>query len=242
MAQGKEARSFGLRDKYFQIGFHKCGTTSIHRFFHRSGIPSVHYDKGRLGRTMQRNLQVGRFLLAGYEQYDAFAGMSFTTPTERFDAAEHYERLLEHIPNAKFILNTRDRDSWLRSRLAMRNGAFAEDYKSVYGLPSTDAMLDHWKKEWDARHAEVRKRIPPQQLLVFNIEQDSAQRLCEFAGLDSAMAKHWKRENASMNAIGDFLAQWMPQPVLAALPSDFNGRVRRLLRKRRVKIGSRRRQ
>ena len=221
-----------MRDKYFQIGFHKCGTTAIHRFFNRSGIPSVHYDKGRLGRAMQRNLEAGRFPLAGYEQYEAFAGMSFMTSTQRFDAAEHYERLLEQIPHAKFILNTRDRDTWLRSRLAMRNGAFAEDYRSVYGMPSTAAMLDHWKREWDARHAEVRKRIPPQQLLVFHIERDSVQRLCEFAGLDSAMAKHWKLENATMNPIGDFLVQWMPQPILAALPSDFNGRVRRLLRKR----------
>ena len=231
MAQGKEARGFGLRDKYFQIGFHKCGTTAIHRFFNRCGIPSVHYDKGRLGRSMQRNLEAGRFLLAGYEQYEAFAGMSFMTSMQRFDAAEHYERLLEQIPHAKFILNTRDRDNWIRSRLAMQNGAFLESYKSVFGLPSAEAVIDHWKKEWDARHLEARQRIPAQQLLVFDIEQDSAQRLCAFAGLDAAMARHWKRENATMNALGAFLARRLPKPVLAALPSDFNGRVRRLLRK-----------
>ena len=39
--------------KYFQIGFKRCGTTSLAAFFNRSGIPCAHWDRGRLGVESQ---------------------------------------------------------------------------------------------------------------------------------------------------------------------------------------------
>lgn len=35
---------------YFQIGFQRCGTTSIALFLNRCGLPCVHYDEGRLAK------------------------------------------------------------------------------------------------------------------------------------------------------------------------------------------------
>ena len=39
--------------KIFQIGFNKCGTTSIHRMLVANGINSVHWDKGRLSKSIK---------------------------------------------------------------------------------------------------------------------------------------------------------------------------------------------
>jgi len=34
--------------KIFQIGFNKCGTTSIHQFLLNNGIRSVHWEGGKI--------------------------------------------------------------------------------------------------------------------------------------------------------------------------------------------------
>ena len=56
------------RPKVFQIGFNKCGTTSLHQFFQRSGLRSVHWDGGYLAPRMEDNIRAGRRAIAGYEE------------------------------------------------------------------------------------------------------------------------------------------------------------------------------
>ncbi len=53
--------------KIFVVGFHKCGMTSLHKFFERSGVKSIQYDGGCLGLRMYRNLEQGRPIISGYE-------------------------------------------------------------------------------------------------------------------------------------------------------------------------------
>ena len=218
--------------KYFQIGFNKCGTTSLARFFNRNGIRCVHYDRGRLGRAMQRNLQEGRFILAGYEDYDAYAAMSYLTSSEDFDAGGHYEELFRQVPDAKFILNTRSRANWIESRLAHQGGDYLERTRALHHLADAAEAVALWEREWEARHLGVRRSLPAQRLLVFDIERDPAERLCEFVGLDAPAARHWSGENPTMSAFGEALRDLVPQPILAAVPRGVNRHVRRLLRRR----------
>ena len=46
--------------KIFQIGFNKCGTKTLHHYFSRNGIRSVHWDEGRLAQRMFANLASGK--------------------------------------------------------------------------------------------------------------------------------------------------------------------------------------
>ena len=39
----------------FQIGFNKCGTRSLYHFFKDNGIPSIHYDGGKIAKSMFQN-------------------------------------------------------------------------------------------------------------------------------------------------------------------------------------------
>lgn len=219
-----------MADKYFQIGFARCGTRSIAQFLNRNGIRCVHYDAGKLGRAICRNLQERRYILTGYEKYDAFANMMFITPTEYFDGGGHWREFLEQVADAKFILNTRDRGNWIRSRLAFFGSL--KNYKSSHRLATDREVVEAWKLEWDIRHEEVQRTIPSRQLLVFDIERDPAERLCEFTGLDAAAVKHWRHEHANMNAFGESLRRWLPKPMLSAVPLELKRQVRWLLRKR----------
>ena len=91
------------RPRYFQIGFMKCGTTSIAAFFNRNGIPCVHYDQGRLGRTMQRNQLRGIPLLTGYDdRYQAFTNMEYFTARDDFAGYKLYPEIMQARLYAKF--------------------------------------------------------------------------------------------------------------------------------------------
>ena len=88
--------------RYFQIGFRKCGTTSIAAFFNRNGIPCIHHDRGHLGCRMQQNLRQGAPLLAGYdEQYRAFANMEYYFADGYFEGYKLYRELMESYEDSK---------------------------------------------------------------------------------------------------------------------------------------------
>ena len=248
------------RPRYFQIGFHKCGTKALHRFFERSDIPAVHNDGGRLALTLAANLRDGRPLLAGYERFEAFFDMGFLRAHVHVEMYKRWATILEQVPEARFVLNVRDVDRWVASRLNMvpatrfrwgrpsrgfgpdvdrpprglleRVEPFAERYRACYGLADLDAVVAHWRADW-RRHVEaVRAGVPAERLLVFDIERDSPLALCRFAGLDAAAARHYRHENPGLGRLGRALARATPRPVLRLVPRGLRARARRALRRR----------
>ena len=223
-----------MTDRYFLTGFDRCGTTAIARFFQRSGIPAIHYDSGKLAQQIDANLREGRFILHGYEQYRVFADMVYLRPHAHIEAYKYYRQMMEQVPGARFILNTRDRERWISSRLRFSGGEFdwVEMYQAFHGLKDFQETISHWKRDWDSHHAAVQQAIPSDRLLVFNIEEDSPLLLCRFAGLDDSAARHYRRENASYNKIGKFITELVPLPVKRRIPEPAKAPVRRLLRLR----------
>jgi hypothetical protein len=71
------SRAIRIPFKIFQIGFNKCGTKTLHHYFSRNGVRSVHWDYGRLAQRLFANLASGSKLLAGYEQFDVFTDMEY---------------------------------------------------------------------------------------------------------------------------------------------------------------------
>ena len=143
--------------KIFQIGFNKCGTSTIHRFLRANGVKCVHWDDGRLARRMFANLANGDNLMAGYEDFDAFTDMEYV---DRFGTLLEGYKLFPYLaaqyPDAVFILNTRDREAWIRSRLAWR-GDYAARHRAYYNVASNEELADVWRAEWDRHHSRVTK-------------------------------------------------------------------------------------
>ena len=223
--------------RYFQIGFQRCGTTSIAAFFNRCGIPCVHHDHGRLARRMRINLAADRAPLAGYDdRYLAFANMILTEADDYFDAFKHYGAL-RRAYGGKFILNTRPRERWVRSvmahnarRLGRRKAL--EHYELHFGTAELAQVAQCWRAEWDAHHRQVLEEIPGEILLVFDIESDPPQRLCDFVGVPRSHARHYTAENPSLRRFGDLVAACVPLAAKRRIPRRLKQPLKRLLRAR----------
>ena len=228
----------GAMTRFFQIGFHRCGTTSIHKFFEASGIPSIHNDRGRLAATMFDNVAIGKYILNGYESYCAFSDMELLTHDRYLEAYKLYPQIMDQVPNSKFILNIRDPDKWIMSRLIhpstrrpnnlseqvlyrgkrILTGSLYERYKSYFGLYEVNQVAAHMRTEWDSHISSVQDAIPSDRLLVFNIESDSPLALCRFVGLDDSAAEHYGMTNSSDAQVVRFLRGHLPSPLLRAIP------------------------
>ncbi len=153
--------------------------------------------------------------------------MNFRCDHHRIDMIHHFPAMLEQHPDARFILNVRDREKWIGSRArwatypteityseehvralnAMRDCpepnecraivGLAERDRRLLGLGSVEEVLEYWRDEWDSHIQRVSREIPPGQLLVFDIERDDPAALCEFLGLPKSCVKHWGQHNRS---------------------------------------------
>lgn len=189
-----KGRSRGKRSHplhIFQIGFNKCGTRSLTKFFRGNGVKSVHYDGGRIADSMFRHYRNGRPLVGDrYEDTVFFADMEnpFASPTPLYVAQTLFRVLDRQYPNSKFILNIRDKEAWIRSRLAHDNGDYLKNIATKYGVEES-VMIERWRAEWDRHLEEVQHyfRNRPLDLLVYNIETDSPLKLVNFFQHDMAL-------------------------------------------------------
>ena len=191
-------------NKIFQIGFNKCGTLSIHRLFlnySEPKLPSVHWENGTLAYNMQQNLDKGLPILHGYDYIKVFTDMETYMTTNNIDSYlfmfKHYQIIDQQYPNSKFILNTRNINNWIISRLNHKSGWKIQDgkptklkesesyYKShmkIYNINSLSKLITIWENEWYDHHNNVINyfRNRTNDLLVFDIELDHINKIKSF--------------------------------------------------------------
>ncbi len=170
--------------RIFAIGFNKCGTRSLFQFFKKNGIPSVHYDGGRIAGSMFRHFNNARPLIdIRYRKKVFFADMeNIYQPGSPLYAGQYFYQLLaREYPNSVFILNTRDKEKWLKSRILHENGHYLQYLANKLGLTKPQ-VVQGWSQEWDDHHQAVQDyfRNKPNRLLVFNIEKDPISKVVKF--------------------------------------------------------------
>jgi hypothetical protein len=162
-------RSEAASPRIFLIGFNKCGTTSFHNFFLANGLSSVHWRANTLAMTIHRHLKQGhRPLLDGLDHWTAYTdmicipgspwGRSNSTDQPVIEACRYFRQIHQSYPNSLFILNTRDVEGWIESRLRHDNGRFARAYLEAVrasGIANLDDLCQLWLRDWTAHHAEV---------------------------------------------------------------------------------------
>lgn len=143
----------------FVIGYNKTATTALHYFFRDNGWPSVHWDGGRLAKTMLTNAIRGRRLMSGYEhRFRVFSDIVFDTQDFRFEANSLFPALDRQYPDSYFILNTRPEAEWLLSR----QGKYFHRFKMtmpelecrVSGLSEPSEAANKWsleRREFESR-------------------------------------------------------------------------------------------
>lgn len=172
-----------MTHRIFQIGFNKCGTRSLNMFFKRNGLRGVHYDNGRLASTIFRNVANGRPPIEGYEDFAFLSDMEYLTPIGAFDAYKLFDRLAEAYPEARFILNTRERESWVKSRLKHNDGVYRGKWRNILRVEDDEAVADYWRADFDRHHERVRAYFAgqPDRLIEFDLDRDGGEVLTRAA-------------------------------------------------------------
>lgn len=185
-----------MKNKIFQIGFNKCGTSSIHSLFEKYTSPkvrSIHWKKGLLAKSMFNNMQMNRQLLSDeYSEYDVFTDMeSIFVEGGQLQIIHMYEyfRILDNqYPNSKFIFNIRNIDDWIESRLKhevksilIENSVvnlkkpilYWKIYSKIFKKLNKTNIIELWKSHWQKQHNLVAEYFSnrPKDLLVCNIDE-----------------------------------------------------------------------
>lgn len=118
-----------------------------------------------------------------YQQATVFTDMIKITNNILLEPYKNFEYIFRWYPDSYFILNTRNIFDWIKSRI--RHGVISR-YCSVLGLPDEEAVRQYWMQEWYMHHANVLSFFAksPKQLLVYDIDKHSPEKLTEFLSSD----------------------------------------------------------
>jgi hypothetical protein len=130
---------------------------------------------------MRRNLSCGRKVFDGVEDYVFYSDLIYSTPKETYEGATAFREILRDYPDTILILNFRDREEWIASRLKHGHGEFMRREMNARGLENQDDLVAQWRSEWDSHLASVRGFMAsnPAQLIEFDIDRDEAAKLSE---------------------------------------------------------------
>ena len=101
--------------------------------------------------------------------------------TPLYVAQELFPYLDRQCKNSKFILNTRNKQNWLKSRILHENGEYLNYVANKLSI-SKDDVVKEWERDWDSHHISVIDyfRDRPNDLLIFDIETDPIEKLIYF--------------------------------------------------------------
>lgn len=170
------------------VGFNKCGTRSFAHLFQAAGHRVIHHKvrdrwpvPRRIGKIMRDNLAAGRKIFDSVEDYGLYCDLIHNDGRETWDGATAFREILRDYPDTILILNLRDREAWIRSRLRHGHGEFARREMAARGLTRQDDLTARWRAEWDSHIAAVRAfmRDRPAQYVEYNIETDTPEMLAD---------------------------------------------------------------
>ena len=214
------------RPRIFQVGFHRCGTSSLAHFFRANGLRTAHWERGVIAASMELAWQDNEPLLSYVDDYDVYTDMECTMPAiDRFPnlseeiygidlperlrlirdnetiyAFKRFKLLDAQYPGSKFILNTRDVDHWVRSRLRFMRGEYRACAHGQDAHRHEAGLVECWKADWERHLFEVRAHFfaRPGNLLEFDIERDDPEKLVRFFPDLKLDVAHWTHQNASL--------------------------------------------
>lgn len=152
--------------KVFAVGFNKCATTSLHALFTTLGLPSYHGTQWRSSDKL--------WLL---KSYDCFSD----------GIPQDLAKLDRLFPGSKFVLQVRDLESWVYSRLAhIERSKRSGIHRVAADWDTTDYAVTSWIHNRNRHHLLVQDYFAerPGDLLIVNFIRDpsAATRVAHFLG------------------------------------------------------------
>lgn len=182
------------KEKIFNIGFHKTGTTSLTHFMREHGYNPLHntaYSMRRLNMGSQTDIfkgDAGSVNLASIldktllqelvQEYDFFSDNPWPLL---------YRQLDQGFPNSKFILTRRNIDSWIKSIVRHSGSQHTRMRQLIYGYGNPANHVTHYREVYSVHNRDVVRYFGNRKdLLIVDIEDDDsriAESLAEFLGL-----------------------------------------------------------
>jgi hypothetical protein len=168
--------------KIFFVGFNKCATTAIHRLMTASGIRSVHWEgrrKNNIALEIEAALREDRFKEYG-RSFTALSDIFYFASDRIIEGNRHFREFHRAFPNAYFVLNDRNVDSWIDSRAGHRKGSLLQRFRDFH-----DAGEEEVKEIWRNDHAKHVKEVLEHfaghdRFLHFQVDQDPPKVLTDF--------------------------------------------------------------
>lgn len=179
---------FGLRSckpKIFLIGFNKCGTTSLHKFFHAQGLKSFHFFLNNQPLAVKAS-QSSDVLSCRktFAHGQVFSDFTYLTEKEFYEPLDMYPLWRQAFPDAYFILNNRDVDSWLKSRMCHSEGTFLKRYMSLFDQTEDEVLLQ-WRTKFLAHTKSVLSFFEKDERFChFTIGQDDIKKIVSLLAAD----------------------------------------------------------
>jgi hypothetical protein len=205
----------------FIIGFNKTATTTLHFFFEKNGLPSVHWDNNRLAATMISNCLNDRRILKGYDRrFRVFSDMIAVTQRMRFEANSLFRILDRDYPGSYFIYNNRDTQAWLASRWKKPCGKYGctnvELEMQILNTTDPQEVVDTWNREKTVFEENIRRYFAGNdRFLEFDIKDPEApQRIADLLGMPLDPT-HWEhhRTNRPRQHMRDRITALGPCPT-----------------------------
>lgn len=186
--------------KIFVIGFNKCATSAIYHFLARQGIKSTHWQKNgeNLALAIEQRLDDPAELKHYLDKSTAYSDFVLSSDELMLEGNRHFRLFHELFPDAYFILNDRDPDRWVASRMAHRRGQFARRTAKFRGC-SVEDLPEIWKREREEHNRAVLSHFgDSDRLLHFRVDRDPVSKLVDFLSPHFRLKPHhWSRENVS---------------------------------------------
>lgn len=174
----------------FQIGFNKCATMTLHTFFIKNNLKSLHWllndnktpidniiinNKNKYNELIKNEHYTTLNLLDGIDEYNVF--------TDSEEIRKNFKLLEKIYPEAKFILNIRDVNEWVCSRLNHQNGNYTKYLNNVNKTNYTnEEFIKIWKNEWIEHCDDVINYFENKKdkLLIYDIDKDNFDKIINF--------------------------------------------------------------
>lgn len=143
--------------RVFVIGFNKTATRALTKLFRSNGIPTAHWDRNRLVSTMLRNMERGERIFAGYDRrYRAFTDLTLVTDARLIEGNRFFPQMDRDYPGSFFVLNNRDTDDWIASRMRHADGRLLRRQMAISGFSDPADAAALWREEKADHERRVR--------------------------------------------------------------------------------------
>jgi len=114
-------------------------------------------------------------------------------------AFENFRELDKQYPGSKFILNTRNVEDWINSRIRfLERGYFYCKHGDKFHN-SQEALNQCWREHWDEHTSNVREYFSnrPKDLLEFDLDKDGPEKIADFFSDLNLDISKWGHHNKS---------------------------------------------